>query len=171
MAFLPPIHDPSTPILPPIQQAHNTHSTQQISQCQNQSRQASHPPLIKLASHLSRSEHYGKWNDRAFTLSVAERPGGLELFALNSFFSKKLPECTFEILIPFPFCWHETTFQKISYLWVSFFPLPFTFFFSSNRHVQTWVMKWRCRNRKSSDSQYWEYWKDPLLICLRCTGA
>lgn len=77
---------------------HTTHSTEQMCQCQNQSRQASHPPLIKLASHLSRSENwprYGKWNDRAFTLLVAEGPGGVELFAANSFYPKKVPERAF----------------------------------------------------------------------------
>lgn len=59
------------------------HSAEQMCQCQNQSRQAPHLPLIKLASHLSRSEgrpYYGKWNDSAFTLLVAEGPEGFLKF-------------------------------------------------------------------------------------------
>lgn len=59
-----------------------------MSRRQNQSRQASRPPLIKLASHLSSGEdspRYGKWNDRAFTPLVADGLGRLRLFTFSSF--------------------------------------------------------------------------------------
>lgn len=109
---------------------HTTQRTEQMSRCLNQSRQASHPPLIKLASHLSRSELWPYWdkgNDSRLPQLVADGPGRLELELLFSL-PKKMNKYTAEILIPFPLCWHVTTFKSPSFLWVSFFPS--TVFFS-----------------------------------------
>lgn len=59
-------------------------------------------------------------------------------------------------------CWQNIPFEEICYLSVS--PTPFFFL----QHTSIPVIKSRCWNRKSSDSQYWAYWKELLLICLRC---
>lgn len=87
MAFLPPIHDPSTPILPPIHQAHNTRHKTNVPV--SKTIQIATPSSSHKAGISSvRSEDYDKWNDMAFTLSLAEGPEGIKLFTLKSFFSK-----------------------------------------------------------------------------------
>lgn len=102
-AFLPPIHEPSTPIPRTIHQAHSTPHTANV--LVSESIQTGIPSSShKTGISFIQREDCGKWNDSAFILLGPEGPLGFRLFALKLiFFSKVAPECTSEILIPFTF--------------------------------------------------------------------
>lgn len=97
---------------------HTPQHTEQMSPCQNQSRRASYPPLIKVASNFSRSEdqpYYGKWNDKALARLEADGSGGLRLCTLNLFSPKRHLKAHLKYEFHFPICLHGTSFYNISY--------------------------------------------------------
>lgn len=185
MAFLPPIHDPSTPILTPIQQEQNTQHWTNV------------PVSESIHTAIPSSSHktgisfvqgkksvvtlwYREW--RGVYAVVTQGLKDLEFFFFTFkfffyfFFAKSnRDDGCFENINSISSLLTEQHFWNIPQFWVSslfcFFVDVFLSISNTHTHVWTCVMRRPRGNRKYSDSQYWEYWKDLSLICLRCSGA
>lgn len=154
---------------------HTRQSTEQMSRCLNQFRQASHPPLIKLASHLSRSgrwPHWGKRNDGRFTHLVADGPRRLELELPFSAFPPKPNEFMHRWNInsasPLLTCDH---FQ-VNILFVGVF-LSLDSCFLILQHTPASHERWNEGGGTGSFPTHniERIEKNPSLICLRCGGT